>query len=219
MHPAELNKCLGVDDDAWGRFAAHWDELVPDSYAAELGTRRLRRYGHFRFRDGVATPVAHAAFVQPQDSNPLYVGRERHFKPLTYAFASDPLLHGMLAMLGRVATMLEERPEFSAKVTPFRVLATADSPGRATPEGMHRDGVTLVTSLLIDRRNAVGGQSSVVDSKGNPLLTTTLSQPGTLLLNDDRRNLHGVSPVEPIDPDHPAVRDVLVITFAPPSGR
>ena len=45
MSPADLNMCLGVVDDEWARFASHWDELAPDSYAAELGTRRLRRYG------------------------------------------------------------------------------------------------------------------------------------------------------------------------------
>jgi hypothetical protein len=80
---------------------------------------------------------------------------------------------------------------------------------------MHRDGVTLVTSLLIQRRNAVGGESSVVDIDGNPLMTTTLAEPGTLLLGDDRRTLHGVSPIRPVDPAQPAQRDVLVITFAP----
>ena len=60
--PAELNACLGVDASTWTRFAAHWDDLAPDRYAAELGTRRLRRYGHFLFSpaDGVVTPMATA---------------------------------------------------------------------------------------------------------------------------------------------------------------
>jgi hypothetical protein len=72
---------------------------------------------------------------------------------------------------------------------------------------------------LISRRNASGGESSVFDLRGNPLLATTLSQPGTMLLGDDRRTLHGVSPIGPADRRRPAMRDVLVITFAPPSLR
>lgn len=219
MPPGETNACVGADDHAWARFGRHWDELVPDSYAAELGTRRLRRYGHFRFRDGAAQPLPHGAFVQPEDSNPLYVERDRHFEPLTGAFSRDPLLHAILNMLGQLATTLDDRAEWSAKVTPFRVLTSADGQGNPTPEGLHRDGVTLVSSLLIGRSNATGGESMVYDMEGNLLLRTTLSRPGTMLLGADRRTLHGVSPIQPVDPQYPAQRDVLVITFAAPSGR
>ena len=98
---------------------------------------------------------------------------------------------------------------------PFRVLASTDGEGWPTPEGPHRDGVTLVTSLLVGRRNATGGESSAFDLDGRRLLTTTLTEPGTLLLGDDRRTLHNVSPIRPVDPAEPAQRDVLVITFAP----
>ena len=83
-----------------------------------------------------------------------------------------------------------------------------------TPEGLHRDGVTLVSSLLIGRRNAFGGESTVCDLDGRQLLATTLAEPGTLMLGDDRRTLHAVSPIRPIDGSGPAQRDVLVITFA-----
>lgn len=217
MPPADLNRCVGADENAWTRFSSHWEELVSDRYAAEMGTRRLRRYGHFLFRpaDGFAQLMPHRAFAQPEDSNPLYIERDRYFEPLTDALVEDPLLHGLLRLLGHVATALEGIPEWSVKVTPFRVLASADGEGQPTPEGLHRDGVTLVTSLLVGRRNATGGESSVFDLDGHQLLTTTLSEPGTLLLGDDRRTLHGVSPIRALDPAEPAQRDVLVITFAP----
>ena len=100
-------------------------------------------------------------------------------------------------------------------MTPFRVLASARDEGQPTPEGLHRDGVTLVTSVLIRRHNAVGGESTVADMNRRRLLSATLSEPGTLLLGDDRSTLHGVSPIRPVDPAQPAIRDVLVITFAP----
>jgi hypothetical protein len=217
MAPGELNRRLGVDGAAWRRFAEHWNELAPDAYAAELGTTRLRRYGHFTFTpaDGRFEALPERTFVQPENSNPLYVGREREFEPLTDRFANDPLLQSLLAYLGSVATTLDDVARWDAKVTPFRTLAYAGRDSNPTPEGMHRDGVTLVTSLLIGRDNAVGGESSVVDRSGQPLLTATLTEPGQLVLGDDRRTLHGVSSIRPQDPARPARRDVLVVTFAP----
>jgi hypothetical protein len=217
MRPPELNACLGIDRSAWTHFATHWEDLAPDRYAADLGTQRQRRYGHFVFSpaDGAFEPTTHTAFVQPEDSNPLYIATDRHFEPLTDAFAKDPLLQRILSALGLLATALADAPGWDVKVTPFRVLATAGDGGQPTPEGMHRDGVTLVTSLLVGRRNALGGESTVTDMTGRPVLSTTLMEPGTLLFGDDRRTLHGVSPIRPRDPSRPAQRDVLVVTFAP----
>lgn len=215
MPPADLATALGVTPDVWSQFASHWDDLAPDRYAAELGLQRLRRYGRYSFVDGVATAMRNGVFVQPLDSNPLYIDRDRHFEPLTDAFAVDPLLPRLLTLLGKFADALDDAPEWVVKVHPFRVLTSADGEGQPTPEGLHRDGVTLVTSLLVRRSNAVGGQSSVFDSAGNQLLTATLAEPGTLLLGDDRRTVHGVSPIRPVDAAEPALRDVLVITFAP----
>ena len=221
MPSSALKGCIDEGDTALTRFASHWDELVPDRYAAELGTQRLRRYGHFSYNplNGEAKLLAHKSFVQPADSNPLYINTDRRFEPLTDTFAADRLLHALLALLGRIATALDEVAEWSAKVTPFRVLASVHAEGQPTPEGLHRDGVTLVASLLIGRDNATGGESTVVDMTGETLLVATLREPGTLLLGDDRKTLHGVSPIRPIDPTEAARRDVLVITFAPRSAR
>jgi hypothetical protein len=218
MSASVVSRCVGADGAAWSEFAWHWDELVLDAYAAELGTTRLRRYGHFAFTpaDGSTRLLPHDAFVQPDESNPLYIGRDRDFEPLTDAFADDALLSRLIRLLGGVATVLDDdAAEWSVKVTPFRVQAGSGDAGEPAPEGRHRDGVTLVTSLLIARENAVGGESTVYDLSGTPLLTTTLAEPGTLLLSDDRATLHSVTAIRPVDPSRCARRDVLVITFAP----
>ncbi|UNO43500.1 2OG-Fe dioxygenase family protein [Streptomyces sp. MST-110588] len=218
MPPAAVSSCLGTDGDGWTGFSAHWEELSPDVYAAGRGTRRLRRYGQFAVAPatGEVKPLPHIPFVQPYDTNPLYVQMDRHFDPLTETFAADPLLLGLLGFLGQVASALDGAAEWNAKVHPFRVIASADGQGEPTPEGRHRDGVTLVSSLMIGRRNAVGGESSVYDLDERPLMATTLDEPGTLLLGDDRRTLHAVSPIRPLDPAGPAYRDVLVVTLTAP---
>ncbi|MCX5421490.1 2OG-Fe dioxygenase family protein [Streptomyces sp. NBC_00078] len=74
-------------------------------------------------------------------------------------------------------------------------------------------GATIITSLLIGRSNVTGGESAVYSDEGEHLLTVTLSEPGDLLLGDDRRTLHSVTPVQPLDPELAAHRDVLVIAY------
>ncbi|UNS97310.1 2OG-Fe dioxygenase family protein [Streptomyces tubbatahanensis] len=214
MRPATLSRCVGADETDWSRFASHWEDLEADGYAARHGTRRLRRYGHFLLdRTGVLRPMPHLAFAQPEETNRLHVGEDRHFAPLTDAFVADPLFTSLTRMLGQLATCLHDADEWSVKVHPFRVVASADADGQPTPEGRHRDGVTLVTSLMIGRENAVGGQSTVTEPDGTRVLATTLHERGTLLLGDDRATWHEVDPVRPADGIHPARRDVLVTTL------
>lgn len=217
MPAAVTTRCLGVQEEAWDRFRTHWDKLSTDSYAAVRGVRRLRRYGQFSLTPATEQIrlLPQASFVQPEDSNPLYVGLERTFEPLTDSFMADPVFPALLRLLRRVATALDDPAVWNAHVHPFRVVASAEAEGLPTPEGRHRDGVTLVSSLLVGRQNATGGESSVFDPDGRLLLTTTLSEPGALLLGDDRRTLHSVSPVHPVDRSGPAYRDVLVVTFTP----
>lgn len=217
MPAAVTTSCLRLEQGAWGRFGTHWEALSTDRYASLRGTCRLRRYGQFSLvaETGQIALLPQTPFAQPEDSNPLYLGVERTFEPLTDSFVADPVFHAVLRLLGRMATALDARAVWNAKVHPFRVVASAEAYGLPTPEGRHRDGVTLVSSLLVGRQNAVGGESSVFDPHGRRLLTTVLSEPGALLLGDDRRTLHSVSPVRPVQRSRPAYRDVLVVTLAP----
>jgi len=201
MPSFDVTRSLGVGREAWTRFARHWEHLRPDPSAASLGVARLSRHGQFLFHDGVARLMPTNEVVRPEE-------------PLTDAFAEDPLLHKVIKLLAGVAAALDDVADWNVKVHPFRIQSCADKGAHPTPEGMHRDGVTLVSSLQIGRRNAIGGKSSVCDLGGRKLMATTLAEPGMLLLGDDRRTLHDVTPVRPIDSSGPAQRDVLVITFA-----
>jgi hypothetical protein len=195
----DLTRSLCAGREVWIRFARHWEHLAQYPYAARMGVQRLCRHGQYSLHDGVVQRMPSRAFAP---------------EPLTDAFAEDPRLHGLMKLLRRVASALDDVAEWNVKVRPLRIRSSADEDGRPTPEDMHRDDVTLVCSLLVGRRNAFGGESTVCDLNGRRLLTTTLAEPGTLLLGDDRRTLHRVSPVRPIDSSGPAQRDVLVITFA-----
>ena len=199
MPSSDVTRSLGGDQEAWIRFARYWWHLPPDPCVAGQGLQRLRRYGRYLVLDGFPHRLPTRTFAQPEE-------------PLTDAFAEDPLLHKVIELLTRMAASLDDVAEWNVKVHPFRTRSSDG--GHPTPEGLHRDGVTLVSTLLIGRRNAIGGESTVCDLDGRRLLTTTLAEPGTLLLGDDRRILHAVSPIRPVSSSGPAQRDVLVITFA-----
>jgi hypothetical protein len=85
--------------------------------------------------------------------------------------------------------------------------------GRPTPEGRHRDGVDHVLVLLVGRRNVPSGMTTIHDLDGRTLGSFTLTEPLDAALVEDRRLMHGVTPVEPLDPREPGFRGVLVVTF------
>jgi hypothetical protein len=105
------------------------------------------------------------------------------------------------------------------EVHQFRIEARNDAIGQPTPEGMHRDGVDYVLVLLVDRTNIRSGETSIHDLAGKTLGSFTLTSPLDAALVDDSRVMHGVTPVEPLDPALPGFRDVLVVTFRADAGH
>ncbi len=105
MPPADVLAYTHADSRGWDGFAAHWDELRPDPYAAEGGTRRLRRYGRFSLEPGTGefVPRPHDGFLQPERSNALYADTDRHFAPLTGDFTADPVFRAVVRLLDEVA--------------------------------------------------------------------------------------------------------------------
>lgn len=210
----ELSELIGVDAGDWARFARNWDDLKLDTFMADGGSYRYRRYGQYDLdpNEGTLTLLPHEPYRQESDVNPLNGGVDRLYEPLTDAFTSDPLLPRLLVTLGRVFTAVDGTEDWNIKLHPYRIIAGAEV-GQPAPEGRHRDGVTFITSLLISRLNITGGESSVYTNDEEHLLTTTLTTPGDLLLGDDQRTLHSVTPIHPADATAPAHRDVLVIAY------
>ncbi len=104
-------------------------------------------------------------------------------------------------------------PDWLIEAHQFRIEARSGEAGQPTPEGMHRDGVDYVLVLLIGRRNIKRGVTSIRGTDGRDLGSFTLTEPCDAAWVDDRRVMHGVTPVEPIDPAEQGFRDVLVVTF------
>jgi hypothetical protein len=203
----------------WAEFAASWDDLGLDTYMADGGRYRKRRHATFAAADG--EPIRrgpHQPHFQSRDYNALNGGIARWFDPVLPEIAAGATLTTVLvtcrALFEQLATMRESHvASWHVEVHQFRIEARSGVEGRPTPEGMHRDGVDYVLVLLIGRRNIQSGVTTIHDPSGRDLGSFTLAEPFDAAWVDDHRMMHGVTPVEPIDPDRPGFRDVLVVTF------
>jgi hypothetical protein len=201
----------------WRGFADSWDDLGVDTYMADGGRYRRRRFAVFRATaEGIARKP-HQPHYQSRDYNPLNGDIERWFEPVTDRIAAHPALRAILDTCYRLfhgLTPAATRPaSWHVEIHQFRIEANAGEAGQPTPEGMHRDGVDWVLVLLIDRINVQSGETTIADPRRRPLGSFTLTEPLDAAVTDDNRVYHGVTPVTPLDPSHPGHRDVLVVTF------
>ncbi|MBM3603095.1 MAG: hypothetical protein FJX22_04895 [Alphaproteobacteria bacterium] len=225
----------------WDDFANSWHHLHPDRYMADQGRYRKRRHGVYRAVYGGAAADGlvmerqpHQPHYQSTDYNSLNGGIERWFEPIDPTIGAGQSLTTILRFCHQLFGGIDPAvPDWHVEVHQFRIEAAAEMLGKPTPEGVHRDGVDHVLVLMINRINIASGTTQVhaiVDQQAGqgaapssalssasdsskPLGSFTLTQPFDAALVEDRRVMHGVTPVTPLDPTQPAYRDVLVVTF------
>ncbi|MBX9943360.1 MAG: 2OG-Fe dioxygenase family protein [Reyranella sp.] len=199
----------------WPAFAASWDDLATDTYMADGGRYRRRRFAVYSApHRGPIVRGPHQPHYQSLDYNTLNGGIERWFEPVTEDIGGGASMRTILdycrALFGKLAP---DTARWHVETHQFRIEAKPGQHGKPTPEGMHRDGVDYVLVLLVARRNIRSGTTTVHDLDRRALGSFTLTDPLDAALVDDRRCFHGVTPVEPENPAQPAYRDVLVVTF------
>jgi hypothetical protein len=199
----------------WADFAESWNDLETDTYMADGGRYRRRRFAVYEARrQGPIARRPHQPHYQSLDYNTLNGGIERWFEPIKPAIGDGASMRTILdycrALFGRLAP---ETAAWHIEVHQFRIEARRGEQGKPTPEGMHRDGVDYVLVLLVNRRNIQSGTTTIHDLDKRQLGSFTLTDPLDAALVDDARCYHGVTPVEPENLAQPAYRDVLVVTF------
>lgn len=205
---------VGTLDD-WDAFAASWNDLAPDTYLAAQGRHRQRRHATFAIdAQGEIERSLHQPHFQSLEYNPLQGNIQRWFRPIHPAIADGPSLRSILrfsyALFGALAP---DARGWHVETHQFRIEARVGEAGEPTPEGKHRDGVDYVLVLMVDRENIESGTTTIHATDGELIGSFTLERPLDAALVDDSRVFHGVTPVTPLDPDKPAHRDVLVVTF------
>jgi hypothetical protein len=213
---AQMRAALGETALAqWNPFAASWDRLELDTYMADGGRYRRRRYATLSAaaNSGALRVEPHQPHYQGLDYNRLNGGVARHFAPIEPAVLSSATLSRALGVgLSLFQRLYPARPAH-IEVHQFRIEARADALGQPTPEGAHRDGVDFVLVMMVRRHNIASGTTEVFDLRQRRLDSFTLTEPCDAALVDDRKALHGVTPITPLDATHAAWRDVLVTTY------
>ena len=202
----------------WDGFAASWNDLEPDRFMADGGTYRKRRFACFGLEGDAIRRKPAQPHYQTKENNPLNGGVARVFAPVTDAIAAHPTTVALLRTCAQTFAAVRPARRWHVEMHQFRIEAQAGSGGLPTPEGMHRDGVDFVLTLMVGRTNVEGGSSTILDEDRRVQAEATLREPLESYLIDDRRMFHAVSPVHPVEPDRPAYRDVLVVTFRDEEG-
>ena len=180
---------------------------------ADGGRYRKRRHAAFRVFADTWDRLPPQPHYQSRDYNQLNGGIERWFQPVLPAIASGPTMVSILRFCATLFGALTPASSWFVEMHQFRIEARTGEVGRPTPEGMHRDGVDHVLVLMVRRSNVCSGTTTVHDLTGRTLGSFTLTEPMDAALVEDRRVMHGVTPVEPVDPASVGFRDVLVVTF------
>lgn len=203
--------------ESWSDFAASWDQLGLDTYMADGGRYRRRRFNAYAVSGKGVQRKPPQPHYQSRDYNALNGGIERWFQPFADEIATHSCLMALLMHSHHIfnqLTPIQLRPtSWHVECHQFRIEARDGKMGKPTPEGLHRDGVDWVLVALINRVNIAEGVTTVHDAHRQPMGSFTLVNPLDAAYVDDARVYHGVTPVSVIDPKLPAFRDVLVITY------
>jgi hypothetical protein len=214
---ANLQAWLGSHWPDWRQFAASWQDLGEDQHMADGGRYRRRRYAVFEINRGQIVRQPHQPHYQAKVYNRLNGGLKRWFEPVSAEIGQHPitllLIRHLAPTFAEMISASSDLVNWHVEMHQFRIEANANAQGLPTPEGAHRDGVDGAFVMLVCRSNVASGTTEIFDAQGARLGSFTLTDSGDAVFLDDARVFHGVTPVTPIDPQKPAVRDVLVMTF------
>lgn len=218
--PGQQVRALLQSDDSralsgWEAFAASWNDMPLDQYMADGGRYRRRRYAVLSAGDapGSIRQEAHQPHYQSLDYNRLNGGVAREFEPISQEVLRSRCMQGILNFAHQLFCSLKPAPAWHIELHQFRIEASDAQHGNPTPEGVHRDGVDFVLVMMVQRVNISSGTTTMHDLELRNLDSFTLTEPLDIAVVNDHRCMHGVTPVEQIDPSQPAYRDVLVVTF------
>ena len=189
----------------WSTFASSWDDLGLDVYMADGGRYRRRRFAAF----GACRWHRHAQAPPATLPKPRLQHAQRRDRALVHAGVGQNVCQWVYAgHPGRLHDDLRCRLAGSPH-TRRLARGNASVPDRGpqgpigscpTPEGAHRDGVDWVCVLLVNRCNVSSGVTQIFTPDGRSLGAFTLTEPLDAVFLDDRRVLHGVTPIAPVDP-------------------
>lgn len=200
-----------------GPLAAEWDHLETDRYLQDGATFRERRYDRFYFvpATGEVRLRPHRPYFQSDDANGYAGGIHREVAALRRTTLDNPLLTRLIRFDFARFPVADGRlaEPWDVQCHQFRILGSPDQIGEPTPEGPHRDEVHYGAIHLMQRTNAVGGESMVYSPDKELLTQFCLTDQMDTMYWADEQVLHAVQPITAKDPEKTALRDVLIFGY------
>lgn len=196
-------------------FLDSWNRLEQDQYMADGGRYRKRRHATYAIQNAgeSARLMPYQPHYQTVDYNPLNGGVARYFAPILDDLHHSLTLAALLEFGSSIFSQITGNHHWHIELHQFRIEARDGKLGHPTPEGVHRDGVDFVIVVMIKRVNIDSGATTIFDLDNKLLGEFTLRESFDMVLVNDRRVYHGVTPITPLDTGAEAFRDVFVITF------
>jgi hypothetical protein len=196
-------------------FLDSWNLLEQDQYMADGGRYRKRRHATYAIDSAGqrARLMPYQPHYQTVDYNPLNGGVARYFAPILDDLHQSLSLAALLEFGNSVFSQITGNCQWHVELHQFRIEARDGRMGKPTPEGIHRDGVDFVIVVMIKRVNIDSGATTIYDLDNQLVGEFTLRESFDMVLVNDRKLYHGVTPITQLDADTEAFRDVLVITF------
>lgn len=204
------------EPESWREFAGSWNNLRLDTFMKDNGKYRLRRFSEWESFAGEPglRRLPHRPYAQPLYINPLNGGIDRTFEPFEEHVVRNAFFNGLMAWCLQIFNKLEDPSDWEVQVFQNRIVASPQAVGLPTPEGAHRDGVSYILMMLIDRVNVLGGETTMYDKDRNELGKLTMLRPMDCVLANDEQVLHGVSPILAAGQGEEAYRDMLIAMFS-----
>ena len=220
-------KTLGLNDYfEKEKIADSFDNLVPDAVSvdangASMHLQRERRYAAFdvyisranhqeltnvTYREGVTS------FAQTVDD---FRNATRTFEPLEPDVRDSMFLHNFIkttcswaaaSMFGPHSTNIRA----NVSVHQVRQVARPGVSSDNAPEGVHRDGADfIVSALVLNKRNILGGRSTVFSPDKQEVLLEHTLEAGEGIFHEDRELWHDITKVHVGPGEEFGFRDII----------
>jgi hypothetical protein len=201
----------------WQSLCEDWNRLELDRYLENGAKFRRRRYGRFYWRpaEDVLVALPHEPYFQSQEENAYAGGIVRTFAPLLPETARNPFLPALVRCTFACLPIAGEKQKatWEVRIHQIRIVASPEQPALPAPEEIHQDATDFLTLHLVQRRNIVGGETSIFDLDQQTIGNYTMRAPLDSLILEDPRIMHGVTPVQSADGRTPGTRDLLGVDF------
>jgi len=186
------NKTKGVSED--------FKNLTVDPYVKE-GYRR-KHISRFHFDGKSYVEKENAALYQSSLINPTH-GNIKRVYPSYKPSQQDDLLD-VLRFFTEVTDM---PPDQNILVQAQRITCERDKEGLPSVENWHRDGVTKIGILCVDRNNISGG---INEFRQDEDVLSIMMMPGHFVVFQDADIMHRVTPITSDSYGH---RDVMLFAY------